>query len=167
MFQKKLDKLPKGPGWTCEIVTSTGDRVGLDGKLMTEKHELWRRDPVECVQELIGNPAFKEYISYVPEPVYADPEGKTRTYDEMWTGDWWWTMQVSILSHAEQRRLLIFSHCNRNVSPKELLSHLSSLHQTRRLSHVFVAIRARGQFTCLLGISRKTFVVNPQNMQPF
>lgn len=69
----------------------------MDGnqEFLTERHELWRRDPVECVRELIGNPAFKEYIAYQPEKVYADPEGKTRVYDEMWTGDWWWNMQVS------------------------------------------------------------------------
>ncbi|KAG1898632.1 uncharacterized protein F5891DRAFT_1129435 [Suillus fuscotomentosus] len=99
-FQKKLDKLPTGPGWTCEIVTSTGDRVGGDRKPLTEQHELWRRDPVECVRDLIGNPAFKDYLSYVPEQVFADPQGKTRVYDEMWTGDWWWNMQEHLPSGA-------------------------------------------------------------------
>ncbi|KAG1720164.1 uncharacterized protein EDB91DRAFT_1240430 [Suillus paluster] len=75
-FQKKLNKLPTGPGWTCEIVMSTGDRVGGDQKSLTEQHELWRRDPVRCVCDLIGNPAFKDYLSYVPEKVYADAQGK-------------------------------------------------------------------------------------------
>ncbi|KAG1906491.1 uncharacterized protein F5891DRAFT_941482 [Suillus fuscotomentosus] len=92
-FRKKLDKLPKGPGWMCDIVTSTGDRVDGSQEFLTERHELWRRDPVECVRELVGNPAFKEYLAYLPEKVYEDPEGKTRVYDEMWTGDWWWNMQ--------------------------------------------------------------------------
>ena len=77
MFQKKLDKLPKGPGRMCDIVTSTGDQLNVHGKALTERHKLWQHDPVECIQELIGNPAFKEYISYIPEPVYADLEGKT------------------------------------------------------------------------------------------
>jgi hypothetical protein len=61
---------------------------------MTERHELWRRDPVECIRELIGNPAFKDYISYIPDMVYLDAEGNVRIYDEMWTGDWWWKIQV-------------------------------------------------------------------------
>lgn len=94
-FQKKLEQLPPGPGWTCDIVTSTGDVLGPDGAPLTENHELWRRDPVECVRELIGNPAFKEYMSYVPEMAYADEDAQNRMYDEMWTGDWWKDMQVS------------------------------------------------------------------------
>jgi hypothetical protein len=73
----------------------TGDLIGEDGKPLTEEVELWRRDPVECVRELIGNPAFKDYISYVPEKAYRDEEGKERIYDEMWTGNWWSDIQVS------------------------------------------------------------------------
>ncbi|KAG1866944.1 hypothetical protein C8R48DRAFT_599934 [Suillus tomentosus] len=109
-FQKKLDKLPTGPGWTCEIVTSTGDRVGGDRKPLTEQHELWRRDPVECVRDLIGNPAFKDYLSYVPEQVFADPQGKTRVYDEMWTGDWWWNMQERLPSGAVVAPVILASN---------------------------------------------------------
>ncbi|KAF7968708.1 hypothetical protein HWV62_29670 [Athelia sp. TMB] len=99
-FQKKLNQLPTGPGWTCEIITSTGDCIGPDNKRVTERHELWRRDPVECIRELIGNPAFEGCISYVPEMVYLDSEGKSRVYDEMWTGDWWWKMQTRLPSGA-------------------------------------------------------------------
>ena len=40
--------------------------------------------------------AFKDYISYVPERVYMDKEGKVRVFDEMWTGDWWWEIQVRL-----------------------------------------------------------------------
>ena len=61
---------------------------------MTEEVELWRRDPIECIRELIGDPAFKDSLSYTPEKVYADAEGRERVYDEMWTGDWWWDVQV-------------------------------------------------------------------------
>ena len=44
-------------------------------------------------QPLNGAP-FKDSLSYTPEKVYADAEGKERVYDEMWTGDWWWDVQV-------------------------------------------------------------------------
>jgi len=64
---KKVNALPIGPGWMCEILTVEGDVIGEDGKMMTEEMELWRRDPIECVKELIGNPAFKNFMSYVPE----------------------------------------------------------------------------------------------------
>jgi hypothetical protein len=55
-----------------------GDRVGDDGESMSDDFELWMRDPVECVKELIGNPAFKEMMSFVPERVYADEDGTNR-----------------------------------------------------------------------------------------
>lgn len=95
-FLKKVDALPIGPGWTCEILTVEGDVVGEDGKMMTEEMELWRRDPIECVKELLGNPAFKNFMSYVPERVFSDKEGTNRVLDETWTADWWWNTQVRI-----------------------------------------------------------------------
>ena len=73
-----------------------GDRVGEGGEVMSEDLELWMRDPVECVKELVGNPAFKESMSFVPEHVYAEENGTNRIYDEMWTADWWWKTQVSV-----------------------------------------------------------------------
>ena len=42
-----------------------------------EKLELWRRDPVECVKEVLGNPALKDHLKYAPERVYEDKEGKS------------------------------------------------------------------------------------------
>ena len=66
-----------------------------DGKPMPpEKLELWRRNPGDCIKELIGNPAFKVVLRYTPERVYHDKEEKICVYDEMWTGDWWWDTQV-------------------------------------------------------------------------
>jgi hypothetical protein len=63
---------------------------------MEEKVELWRRDPVECIKELMGNPAFREHMAYIAERVYLDQGGKVRIYDEMWTAEWWWNTQVSL-----------------------------------------------------------------------
>ena len=41
----------------------------------TEELELWIRDPVACVHELIGNPRSKGDLAYTPEKVYADCHG--------------------------------------------------------------------------------------------
>jgi hypothetical protein len=60
-----------------------------------EEVELWRRDPVECIRELMGNPTFKSLMAYAPERVYDDIQGKVRIFDQTWTGDWWWDTQVS------------------------------------------------------------------------
>ncbi|KAJ8509198.1 hypothetical protein ONZ45_g8605 [Pleurotus djamor] len=92
-FYKQLDKLPTGPDWHCEVVQIQGDQHNPDGSIMMEDVEVWRRDPVECIRELIANPAFKDYMAYLPEQVFADKEGTQRIYDEMWTGEWWWKMQ--------------------------------------------------------------------------
>lgn len=99
-----MDKLPTGPEWTCRLVRVHGDLGPLDDSELeddvaedgqTEELELWMRDPVACVRELMGNPAFDGSMAYAPEKVYIDAEGRTRRYDEMWTADWWWDMQVS------------------------------------------------------------------------
>ncbi|KAI0683325.1 hypothetical protein BC835DRAFT_1423408 [Cytidiella melzeri] len=58
--------------------------------------ELWRRDPVECIRELIGNPAYKEFLAYAPEHVFTSADGNERIYDETWTGDWWWETQAKV-----------------------------------------------------------------------
>jgi hypothetical protein len=72
----------------CDIITSKRNHVNDDGELMPpEKLELWRRDPVECVKELLGNPALKNHMKYTPEWVYEDVEGKNRVFGEMWTAD--------------------------------------------------------------------------------
>jgi hypothetical protein len=62
---------------------------------MQEEVELWMRDPLECIEELLSNPAFRDQVRYAPEKAYTDETGETRIYDEMWTGDWWWETQVS------------------------------------------------------------------------
>jgi hypothetical protein len=95
-FYKKIDELLSGPEWTCEMIKVEGDIIGPDGKNMVEHVELWRRNPVECIRELLGNPAFREIISYQPERVYEDAEGTNRIYDEMWTAEWWQEIQVSV-----------------------------------------------------------------------
>ena len=59
-----------------------------------EDLELWFRDPVDCVSELLANPAFINYISYTPKRVYSDNEVKERIFDEAWMANWWWDMQV-------------------------------------------------------------------------
>jgi len=52
------------------------DMVGEDGAVKWEMVELWQRDPVECVEELIGNPTFRDMMVYVPECAYVDQKGE-------------------------------------------------------------------------------------------
>lgn len=130
-FLKKIDQLPTGPKWVCNIVTITGNLVDENGVHMEEYVEVWRRDPVECVRELLGNPAFKDYISYIAEHVYLDKEGKVRVFDEMWTADWWWNTQVSLFDihilEIETNRILKRKNCQ-EVQQLHLLSFLRIKH---------------------------------------
>ncbi|TFK88136.1 hypothetical protein K466DRAFT_489540 [Polyporus arcularius HHB13444] len=92
-FFKKLDQLPTGAGWICDVLTIKGNRKGPNGELLTEELELWRRDPLECVAELMGNPAFKGQTSFAPVMV---KKGGVRYWGEMNTADWWWEKQVML-----------------------------------------------------------------------
>ena len=98
MFLKLVDKLPTGPEWSCRLVQVHGDGGPIEDDPPegdSEELELWMQDPVTCIQELIGNPAFNRSMAYAPEKVYTDREGQTCCYNKMWTGDWWWKTQVS------------------------------------------------------------------------
>ncbi|KAJ7123865.1 Zn-finger domain-containing protein [Mycena crocata] len=97
-YLQKVDALPTGPGWKCEIVTAAGNKLDENDEMMTEDLELWKRDPVECIKELMGNPAFHDYMAYIPELVYGSPSGteSSRIFDEMWTANWWWEMQKKL-----------------------------------------------------------------------
>ncbi len=97
-----IDDLPEGPGWTQEILSVEGDLKNPDGSPMLEEVELWRRDPVECIRELMGDSAFDGEMAFAPERVYADKDGKERVYDKMWTADWWWDVQVSASADGQR-----------------------------------------------------------------
>ena len=71
-----------------------GDIINETGVPATETVELWRRDLIECVQELIGNPEFKQYTKYAPYRLFMNDDGTGQCWDEMASGSWWWDVQV-------------------------------------------------------------------------
>ncbi|KAG2352820.1 hypothetical protein BDR07DRAFT_1251018, partial [Suillus spraguei] len=82
-FLQKVDKLPHGPAWSCKKVSIQGNRTDENDRLLHEDVELWTRDPVECIRDLIGNPLFKEHMVYAPARAYKDYEGLHRIIDDM------------------------------------------------------------------------------------
>ncbi|KAI0276821.1 hypothetical protein BC826DRAFT_876795, partial [Russula brevipes] len=76
-FLKKVDSLPTGPGWTCEMV---GLPRGLDG--VEHEAELWSRNINECVAALLGNVDFQDHIAYRPTKIFKDAERTERLYGE-------------------------------------------------------------------------------------
>ena len=101
-FLERIDSLPEGVQWKCDELEVTGDEPYLDADpsgntMRKETLEIWHRDPVECVRELIGKPAFDGCLVYAPERHFTDAAGESEVINEMWTARWWWTIQVSIL----------------------------------------------------------------------
>ncbi|KAJ7908027.1 hypothetical protein B0H13DRAFT_1879026 [Mycena leptocephala] len=68
-FLQRIDALPDGPGW----------------------------DPLECIKELLGNPAFTKQ-RYEPCRIFKgkDENGEdiNQEHSEMWTAEWWWKIQL-------------------------------------------------------------------------
>jgi hypothetical protein len=87
------------------MISMKGDLLDENGNALEEELELWMRDPVEVVKELLGNPAFRDHMHFTPERHYSDPEQQSRKISEMWTGDWWWTIQVSLLGNEKDPKL--------------------------------------------------------------
>ncbi|KAF7298595.1 hypothetical protein MIND_00806500 [Mycena indigotica] len=97
-FFKHIDSLPAGPAWMCTPMNITGDELDGNGNAKVEVVKLWHRNPLECIAELLGNPAFKSEQTFKPMRLFRTRNESTgelgnREYDEMWTGTWWWDTQ--------------------------------------------------------------------------
>lgn len=86
----KIDKLPKRANWNECMVSLKDDP--------TQEHLIQYRNPLHAIQSLWGNPAHTEQLVYRPEKMWSDSGKGSRLYNEMWTGDWWWKLQVSDVS---------------------------------------------------------------------
>jgi hypothetical protein len=59
---------------------------------MTQKYEVWFRDPLGVLENQIGNPDFKGVFDYAPKRVFR--KGKRR-YRDLMSGNWAWRQAVS------------------------------------------------------------------------
>ncbi|KAJ6533903.1 hypothetical protein DFH09DRAFT_932549 [Mycena vulgaris] len=103
--------LPEGPGWFCHPFELKGDEKDDEGQPMREIVEMWYRDPVECIRELVGNPSFIKQ-GYKPIRVYKSFEDErytNREFSEMWTADWWWKIQELLPPGATLAPIIISS----------------------------------------------------------
>ncbi|KAF5362997.1 hypothetical protein D9757_014080 [Collybiopsis confluens] len=91
-----VDSLESGPAFQCTPIRIEGDLKDANGNLQTEMVELWHRDPVDIVKELMGNIEFRGKQQYAPVQHYRDAEMMNREYSEMWTCNWWWNVQKKI-----------------------------------------------------------------------
>ena len=81
-----IDTLPgRRPPFVCKDFTIGGERLSF-----------YFRDITECIRSLYGDPNFVRDLAFAPERHYSDPQHANRIYSEMYTGDWWWAVQVLI-----------------------------------------------------------------------
>ncbi|KAG8724348.1 hypothetical protein FRC09_019797 [Ceratobasidium sp. 395] len=85
-MMRDVDKLPTGPAWGGKVV---GAGVGR----YYREHVAYFRPVIDVTRELIGNPAFKDFMRYAPERHWTDRSRRSRIYSETWTGNWWWRRQ--------------------------------------------------------------------------
>ncbi|KAG1852292.1 hypothetical protein DFJ58DRAFT_906413 [Suillus subalutaceus] len=67
---------PAGTEWQLKRINVEGNKLTNDGHCETEDLELWLRDPVDCICELMANPEFDRMVSYAARE-----------------SNWWWEMQ--------------------------------------------------------------------------
>ncbi|KAJ7813602.1 hypothetical protein B0H14DRAFT_3477712 [Mycena olivaceomarginata] len=110
-FLQNIDSLPIGSSWRCEHISLEGDLVDEDNQFKTEVAELWFRDPIECVKELIGNPAFKHVIDYAPSKLYDHPLGRkgSEVVNEMSSARWWWKIQERLPDGSTSAPIILSS----------------------------------------------------------
>ncbi|KAG8710887.1 hypothetical protein FRC11_004010 [Ceratobasidium sp. 423] len=107
-LNKLLDKLPTaGPRWRRITRKITGNVVGANKKKLTELVEIWIRDILEVVRELLGNVTYGKQLVFVPQKVYLD--NGERKIDEMWTADWWNEIQKKLPPGATVIPIIISS----------------------------------------------------------
>ncbi|KAG0700528.1 hypothetical protein DFH29DRAFT_983054 [Suillus ampliporus] len=93
-----------------------------------EAFDVYFRDILQCVKALFGDPELAPYLVFAPERHYSDEDQTQRLYHDMYTGNWWWHMQILVgylpttkLEHitnkaARQRCLAnLFHACVRHI----------------------------------------------------
>ncbi|KAJ6619442.1 hypothetical protein B0H10DRAFT_2163885 [Mycena sp. CBHHK59/15] len=153
-FFEKIDSLPGSVKWQCKMLDVEGDLPDLDkdptgATMCREQVELWWRDPVECVKELLGNPAFRDVMRYAPEKLYGDKGETIEVVNEMWTASWWWEIQKR-LPPGVTIALLILS------SDKTMLSNF---HRDNSAWPVYLTIGNIGKETCRQVSSHVTVLI--------
>jgi hypothetical protein len=88
-LKKKLEKLPQYGEWHEHPMCLIEDE--------NEEHLIQYRNPLDVIQGLWSNPTYVDEMVFTPHQVWSSKDKNSRLYNEMWTGDWWWQMQVCVL----------------------------------------------------------------------
>ena len=100
-----VDSIPERAKWKrCELWYKSDPE---------DKHVIHYRDPKEVISALLGNPAHAKDIVYQPRKIFKNASKTTCIYNEMWTGEWWNTVQVHLTMDMTmvQVELELMSEC--------------------------------------------------------
>ena len=77
------EEMPGRPKFKCEEVHIGG-----------ESYDFYFREIVPCLHVLFGDPRFSKDLAFAPECHYQDVGHTVRVFSKMYTGEWWWSVQV-------------------------------------------------------------------------
>lgn len=60
---------------------------------MTQKYEVWYRNPLHVLEKQLGNPDFKDELDWAAKRIYRDRE---RQYTDLFSGNWVWRQSVGL-----------------------------------------------------------------------
>ena len=88
-LKRKISNLPKQGEWqTCTMALSEDPGV---------QHQIYYQNPIDVIKSLWSNPTYANQMVFAPQKVWISSDKTSRLYNEMWTGDWWWKIQVLFL----------------------------------------------------------------------
>ena len=61
-----------------------------------QKHELLYHNLVEVIRVLLLVPYLMGSAQFAPVKLFNEEQQETQHYNEMWTGNWWWSVQASL-----------------------------------------------------------------------
>ena len=88
-FYRRLDLLTDYDGEWKRAYAGPKERLSL----MPQSVQFEYKDTLAVMRDLLMDTRLSEYMTYKPRRV-RNLKGE-RVYSELWTGDWWWKMQVS------------------------------------------------------------------------
>ncbi|KAN0142113.1 hypothetical protein V8E53_000575 [Lactarius tabidus] len=108
-LNKIIDTLPAPPPFETNELVIGGEHL-----------QFHSRNIILCVKALFRNPEFAEDLILAPERHYTNISRTCRVYNELHTGDWWWSVQslletsqpgttiVPILLSSDKTQLMTF-----------------------------------------------------------
>lgn len=79
----QIDNLPGRPPFVCKELVMGGEHL-----------KFYCREILPSIKAIFGDPELKNDLIFAPERHFTDNERTCRIYNEMHTGDWWWSVQV-------------------------------------------------------------------------